>query len=86
MRGSGVVRLHVSLVFFLVFVNFCLTKKRKLLPFAKVFSLENEVLFDFRKSFLRKIRPRNYYSRKLLPKISQFFDLTKVSACESFCP
>ena len=29
MGGSGVVRLHASLILFLVFVNFCLTKKRK---------------------------------------------------------
>ena len=29
MGGSGVVRLHSSLVLFLVFVNFCLTKKSK---------------------------------------------------------
>ena len=85
MGGSGVVRLHASLVLFLVFVNFCLTKKekrkkRKLLPFAKVFSLANEVFFDFRESFLREIRPKNYYSRKFLSKILRFFDLAKVSA------
>ena len=85
MGGSGVVRLHASLVPFLVFVNFCLTKKekrkkRKLLPFAKVFSLANEVFFDFSESFLRKIRPKNYYSRKFLSKILRFFDLAKVSA------
>ena len=84
MGGSGVVRLHASLVLFLVFVNFCLTKtekrKKKLLSFAKVFSLANEVFFDFRESFLRKIRPKNYYSRKFLSKISRFFDLAKVSA------
>ena len=85
MGGSGVVRLHASRVLFLVFVNFCLTKKekrkkRKLLPFAKVFSLANEVFFDFRESFLREVRPKNYYSRKFLPKISRFFDLAKVSA------
>ena len=81
MGGSRVVRLHASLVF----VNFCLTKKekrkkRKLLPFAKVFSLANEVFFDFRESFLREIRPKNYYSRKFLSKMSRFFDLAKVSA------
>ena len=91
MGGSGVIRLHASLVLFLVFVSFCLTKKekrkkRKLLPFAKVFSLANEVFFDFRESFLREICPKNYYSRKLLSKISRFFDLAKVSARESFCP
>ena len=91
MGGSGVVRLHASLVLFLVFVNFCLTKKRKkkkrkLLPFAKVFSLANEVFFYFCESFLRKILPKNYYSRKFLSKISQFSDLAKVSARESFCP
>ena len=83
MGGSGVVRLHASLVLFLVFVNFCLTKKEKkgtLLPFAKVFSLANEVFFDFRESFVREVRPKNYYSRKFLPKISRFFDLAKVSA------
>ena len=85
MGGGRVVRLHVLLVLFLVFVNFCLTKKekrkkRKLLPFAKVFSL-----FDFCKSFLREIRPKNYYSRKFLLKISRFFDLAKVSARESIC-
>ena len=66
MRGSGVVRLHASLVLFLVFVNFFLTKKekrkkRKLLPLAKVFSLANEVFFYFRESFLHEICPRNYY-------------------------
>ena len=91
MTGSRVVRLHASLVLFLVFVNYCLTKrekrkKRKLLPFAKVFSLANEVFFDFRESFLREIRPKNYYWRKFLSKISRFFDLAKVSAHESFCP
>ena len=85
MGGSGVVRLHASLVLFLVFVNFCLTKKekrkkRKLLPFAKVFSLANEVFFDFRESFLCEIRPKNYYLRKFLSKTSRFFDLAKVSA------
>ena len=88
MGGSGVVRLHASLVPFLVFVNFCLTKKekrkkRKLLPFAKVFSLANEVFFDFRESFLREIRPKNYHSRKFFLR---FFDFAKVSARESFCP
>ena len=91
MGGSGVVRLHASLVLFLVFVNFCLTKKekrkkRKLLPFAKVFSLANEVFFDFSDSFLLEIHPKNYYSRKLLSKtfvdflITQKFLLEKVSA------
>ena len=85
MTGSRVVRLHASLVLFLVFVNYCLTKrekrkKRKLLPFAKVSSLANEVFFDFGESFLRKIRPKNYYSRKFLSKISRFFDLAEVSA------
>ena len=66
MGRSGVVRLHALLVLFLVFVNFCLTKKekrkkRELLPFAKVFSLANEVFFDFHESFLHEIRPKNYY-------------------------
>ena len=42
MGGIGVERLHASLVLFLVFVNFCLTKKekrkkRKLLPLRKFF-------------------------------------------------
>ena len=46
----------------------------------KVFSLANEVFFDFRESFLREIRPKNYYSRKFLSKFSRFFDLAKVSA------
>ena len=80
MGGSGVVRLHASLVLFLVFVNFCLTKKKKrnLLPMAKVFFLANEEFFDFRESFLREIRPKNYYSRTFLS--SRFFDLAKVSA------
>ena len=78
MGGSRAVRLDASLVIFLVFVKFCLTKKekrkkRKLLLFAKVFSLANEVFFYFRESFLREIRPKNYYSRKFLSKISQFF-------------
>ena len=92
MRGSRVVRLDASIVLFLVFVNFCFTEKekkkkeRQLLPFAKAFSLANEVLFNFRESFLREIRPKNYYLRNFLPKILQFFDLMKVSACKSFCP
>ena len=92
MRGSGVVRLDASIVLFLVFANFCLTKKekrkkkRKLLPSAKAFSLANEVFFNFRKSFLREICPQNYYLRKFLSKILQFFDLMKVSARKSFCP
>ena len=78
-------------LFFLVVVNFCLTKKEKrkkknLLPFAKVFPLANEVFFDFRESFLLEIRPKNYYSRKFLSKTSRFFDFPKVSARESFCP
>ena len=55
-------------------------KWKKLLPFAKVFSLANEVFFDFRESFLREIRPKNYYSRKFLWKISRLLDLAKVSA------
>ena len=87
MGGSEVVRLHASVVLFLVFVNFCLKKKkRKLLPFAKVFSLANEVFFDFSDSFLLEIHPKNYYSRKLLSKtfvdflITQKFLLEKVSA------
>ena len=90
MGGSRVVRLHASLVLFLVFVNFCLTKKekekkRKLLPFAKVFSLANEVFFDFRESFLREIRPKNYYSESFCKKFRDFlilrkFLLAKVSA------
>ena len=76
---------------FLVVVNFYLTKKEKrkkinLLPFAKVFPLANEVFFDFHESFLREIRPKNYYSRNFLSKTSRFFDLPKVSARESFCP
>ena len=76
---------------FLVVVNSCLTKKEKrkkinLLPFAKVFPLANEVFFDFHESFLREIRPKNYYSRNFLSKTSRFFDLPKVSARESFCP
>ena len=75
----------------LVVVNSCLTKKEKrkkinLLPFAKVFPLANEVFFDFHESFLREIRPKNYYSRNFLSKTSRFFDLPKVSARESFCP
>ena len=87
MRGSRVVRLDASIVLFLVFVNFCFTEKeKKLLPFAKAFSVANEVLFNFRESFLREIRPKNYYLRNFLPKILQFFDLMKVSACKSFCP
>ena len=86
MGGSGVVRLHTLFAIFLVIVNFYLTKKekrkkRKLLPFAKVFSLANEVFFD-----LREIRPKNYYSWKFLSKILRFFDLAKVFARESFCP
>ena len=84
MGGSGVVRLHASLVLFLVFVNFCLTKKekkkkKKIVAIRESFSHANE-------SFLREIRLKNYYSRKFLSKISQFFDLAKVSARESFCP
>ena len=91
MGGSGVVRLHASLVLFLAYVNFCLTKKektkkRKLLPFAKVFSLADEVFFDFRESFLREIRLKSYYSCKFFSKISRFFDFAKVSARESFYP
>ena len=45
---------------------------------AKVFFLANEEFFDFRESFLREIRPKNYYSRTFLS--SRFFDLAKVSA------
>ena len=90
MRGSGVVRLDASIVLFLVFVNFCLTKKEKrkknYLPFATAFSLANEVFFNFRESFFREIRPKNYYWCKFLSKILQFFDLMKVSARKSFCP
>ena len=91
MAGSGLVRLHASLVRFLVFVNFCLTKKekkkkKKIVAIRESFSLANEVFFDFRESFLCEICPKNYYLRKLLSKLSQFFDLAKVSARESFCP
>ena len=78
MGGSGAVRHLAWLIPFLVFVNFCLAKKEKrkkiVWPFAKVFSLANEVSFDFCESFLREICPKNYY-----------FDLAKVSARESFC-
>ena len=88
MGGSRVVRLHASLVLFFSICKLLLDKKkknkekkRKLLPFAKVFSLANEVFFD-----LREIRPKNYYSWKFLSKILRFFDLAKVFARESFCP
>lgn len=55
-------------------------KKRKLLSFAKVFSLANEVFFDFSESFLRKIRPKNYYSGKFQDfLISRKFSLIKIS-------
>ena len=69
MGGSGVVRLHASLVLFLVFVNFCLTKKekrkkRKLLPFAKVFSLANKCFLISRKFLLAKVSvPKVTYMR-----------------------
>ena len=38
------------------------------------------MFFDFRESFKHEIRPKNYYSRKFLSKISRFFDPAKVSA------
>ena len=97
MGESGAVRLHASLVLFLVFVNFRLTKKekrkkRKLLPLkivAKVFSLANEVFFDFRENFLREIRPKITICESFCQKfcgflISRKFLLAKVSAPRVF--
>ena len=63
----------------------CLTKKeknkkKKLLLFAKLFSLANKAFFDFRERFLRKIRPKNYYSGKFQDfLISRKFSLIKIS-------
>ena len=59
MGGSGVVRLHASLVLFLVFVNFCLRKKekrkiRKMLPFLKVFYLKFVPKITICESFCQK--------------------------------
>ena len=72
MGGSGVVRLHASLVFFLAFVNVCLTKKRKLLPFAKVLSLANEVFFIFAKVFYAKFVPKITFSESFCQKFCDF--------------
>ena len=89
MGGSGVVRLHASLVLFLVFVNFCLTKKekrkkRKLLPFAKVFSIANKVFFFiFAKVFYAKFVPKITIPESFCQKFRDFFVqflLAKVSA------
>ena len=87
MGGSGVVRLHALLVLFLVFVNFCLTKKkrkkRKLLPFTKVFSLANEVFFFCVKVFYMKFVPKITIPESFCQKFRDFFVqflLAKVSA------
>ena len=84
MGGSGVVRLHSSLVLFLVFVNFCLTKKRKkkkkLLPFVKVFSLANEVFFWFsRKFFTRNSSQKLLFAKVFVKNFAIFWSR------ESFC-
>ena len=80
MEGSGIVRLHASLVR-LVCVNFCLTKKEKknCCRSRKLFPLQMKCFLIFAKVFYSKIRPKNYYSRKFLSKNSRFFDLVKVS-------
>ena len=54
-----------------------------ILPFAKVFPLENELFFLFAKVFFREICPKNRHSRTFLSNISRFFRHAKVSARES---
>ena len=88
MGGSGVVRLHASLVLFLVFVNFCLTKKEKkgtLLPFAKVFPLQMKCFLIFAKVFYAKFVPKITIRESFCQKfrdflISRKFLLAKFSA------
>ena len=76
MGRTGVVRLHALLVLFLVFVNFWLKKKkrkkRKLLALVKVFSLANEVFFDFRESFYAKFVPKITIRESFCQKFRDF--------------
>ena len=61
-------------------------KKKKIIAIHENFFPCKWSVFDFRESFLREIRPKNYYLETFLSKVSWFFDQAKVSADESFCP
>ena len=91
MGGSRVVRLHASLVLFLVFVNFCLTKKEKrkkkenCCHSRKFFPLQMKCFLIFAKDFYAKFAPKITIRDSFCQKfrdflISRKFLLAKVSA------
>ena len=64
-------------------------KRKKMLPFAKVFSLPNEVFFDFCESFYAKFVPKITIRESFCQKFRDFliswkFLLAKVSAPKVF--
>ena len=88
MEGSGVVRLHASLLLFLVFVNFCLTKKKKrkkenCCHSRKFFPWQMKCFLIFVKVFYTKFVPKITIHESFCQKFHDFFAkflLTKVSA------
>ena len=89
MGGNGVVKLHASLVLFLIFVNFCLTKKKKekenCCQSRKFFSLQINCFLVFVKVLNAKFVPKITIHESFCQKfrdflISQKFLLSKVSA------
>ena len=87
MGGSRVVRLHALLVLFLVFVNFCLTKKKK--KKKKIVAIHESFfpckwsVFFFVKVFYTKFVPKITIHESFCQKFHDFFAkflLTKVSA------
>ena len=88
MGGSRVVRLHALLVLFLVFVNFCLTKKKKekkenCCHSRKFFPLQMKCFFFCVKVFYMKFVPKITIPESFCQKFRDFFAkflLAKVSA------
>ena len=88
MGENGVVKLHASLVLFLIFVNFCLTKKKDkktCCQSRKFFSLQIKCFLIFVKVLNAKFVPKITIHESFCQKFRDFliprkFLLAKVSA------
>ena len=90
MGGNGVVKLHASIVLFLIFVNYCLTKKKKkkkenCCQSRKFFSLQIKCFLIFVKVLNAKFVPKITIHESFCQKSRDFliprkFLLAKVSA------
>ena len=89
MGGSGVVRLHASLVLFLVFVNFCLTKKRKkkenCCDSQEFFPLQMKCFLIFAKVFYAKFVPKINIRESFCQKFRDFLNSRKFLPLKYIC-